>query len=171
MTIFSYWFISKNNTYYDQNDKNYCFKVPPTRLILRYDIVLSILNEDFTVFLDKMHNDSLAFNMTLCALRRYTRFVKRISLSVSTFMKVHQNSLNSRMTSIITWTISTLSSWAIIRGGNEEMMKSDWKYFLEVLALDSGNSEIQQLELPAKGKIRVYVSPAHHGRHWLLIPK
>lgn len=37
-------------------------------------------------------------------------------------------------------------------GGNEEMMKTDWKYFLEALVLYSGNSEIQQLELFAKGE-------------------
>lgn len=36
--------------------------------------------------------------------------------------------------------------------GNEEMMKTNWKYFLEVLVLYSGNSEIQQLELFVKGK-------------------
>lgn len=58
-------------------------------------------------------------------------------------------------------------------GGNEEMMKTDWKYFLEVLVLYSGNSEIQQLELFVKGKKKKKqsVSPAHHGRHWLLISK
>lgn len=37
-------------------------------------------------------------------------------------------------------------------GGDEEMMKTDWKYFLEVLVLYSGNSEIQQLELFAEKK-------------------
>ena len=121
-------------------------------LSLRYDIVLSVLNEDFTIFLVKIHNDSLAFKMTLCALGRYIHFLKRSSLSVSAFMNVHQNALNSRMTSIITWTISILSSWTLMGGGNEEMMKTDWKYFLEVLVLYSGNSEIQQLELFAKGK-------------------
>lgn len=61
-------------------------------------------------------------------------------------------------------------------GRDEEMMKSDWKYFLEVLVLYSGNSDFQQLELFAniktnKQKNRVCLSPAHHGRHWLLISK
>lgn len=40
-------------------------------------------------------------------------------------------------------------------GGNEEMMKTDWKYFLEVLVLDAGNSEIQQLELLQKEKTKI----------------
>lgn len=52
----------------------FCSKVSAINLLLRYDIAVSILNDDFPISPDRTHSESLAFKMNHSPVWTYTRF-------------------------------------------------------------------------------------------------